>query len=182
MVKPRAGSGGWRNAVLKNDSEWLQWKTEFGDPPAIWQEVVDGIPASVCCVCNGTDARAIAVNEQILRGEKEAAYGFSGSVTPFIHPCSGEMIRYAEMVAASSGCIGTIGVDFVVGRRQPYVIEINPRFQGTIDTVEMATGINLFSLHVAACEGRLPAGMPVPGSLRPGGSFLQRRTWSLDRI
>jgi predicted ATP-grasp superfamily ATP-dependent carboligase len=38
-------------------------------------------------------------------------------------------------------------------------IEVNPRFQGTIDTVEMAYGCNLFQYHVDACTGRLPPGV-----------------------
>jgi uncharacterized protein len=155
MLKPAEGSGGWRNAVVHNRDEWLAWKDTMEDPPAIWQEVVSGIPASVCCISTGTSARAVVVNEQILRGGTDARFGFSGSVTPFIYPLAGEMVRLAEKIAAASGCIGTLGVDFVVGDR-PYVIEVNPRFQGTVDTVEMATGVNLFSLHVAACEGHLP--------------------------
>jgi predicted ATP-grasp superfamily ATP-dependent carboligase len=161
MVKPRSGSGGWRNAVLHNDDEWRKWKEELDDPPALWQEVVQGIPASVCCVTDGTRARAVAVNEQLLRGGEEAAFGFSGSVTPFVHPLAGEMVRSAEKIASASGCIGTIGIDFVVGENL-YVIEVNPRFQGTVDTVEMATGKNLFSLHVDACEGKIPEKMPEP--------------------
>ena len=155
MLKPAVGSGGWRNSVVRTRDEWIAWKETMGDLPAIWQEVVQGIPASVCCVSNGIDARAVSVNEQILRDDEEARFGFSGSVTPFIHPLAGEMVRIAEKIASESGCIGTLGVDFVVGER-PYVIEVNPRFQGTVDTVEMATGVNLFSLHVMACEGRLP--------------------------
>ncbi len=161
MVKPRCGSGGWRNAVLNNDKEWCKWKEDLADPPALWQEVVDGTPASVCCVTDGTRAKAVAVNEQLLRGGEEAAYGFSGSVTPFVHPRLDDMVGLAEKIASASGCIGTIGIDFVVGD-EPYIIEVNPRFQGTVDTVEMSTGINLFSLHVDACEGRLPEKMPKP--------------------
>jgi predicted ATP-grasp superfamily ATP-dependent carboligase len=33
---------------------------------------------------------------------------------------------------------------------------VNPRFQGTVDTVEMACGCNLFVYHVDACRGILP--------------------------
>ena len=161
MVKPRSGSGGWRNAVLHNDEEWCKWKEELAEPPALWQEVVHGTPASVCCVTDGTRAKAVAVNEQLLRGGEDAAYGFSGSVTPFVHPLADDMVRNAEKIAAASGCIGTIGVDFVVGDK-PFAIEVNPRFQGTVDTVEIATGVNLFSLHVDACEGRIPPKMPQP--------------------
>ncbi|MDD1684273.1 MAG: ATP-grasp domain-containing protein [Methanoregula sp.] len=157
MVKPRSGAGGWRNAVIRGDPAMEAWRTLYGDVPHIRQEIIDGIPASVCCITDGTRAMALAANEQILRGSGESAFGFSGSVTPFAHPLCGEMIALATRAAAASGCRGTIGIDFVMGSSGPVAIEVNPRFQGTVDTVEMATGCNLFALHLDACSGRLPA-------------------------
>ena len=156
MAKPRRGAGGWRNAVLHNAPEEKHWAYLYPDLPYIRQELVEGIPTSVCCVANGHAARAIAVNEQLLRGNGESAFGFSGSVTPFNHPLSGQMVALAENIAASSGCIGTLGIDFVIGHDTPWVIEVNPRFQGTVDTVEMAYGCSLFQYHVNACAGMLP--------------------------
>ena len=156
MVKPRTGAGGWRNAVIRSGQEMVQWKTLYGNPPYIRQEIVEGTAASVCCVTDGSRAVAIATNEQILRGGGECAYGFSGSVTPFVHPDAGRMIAYAERIAAAGGCRGTIGIDFVIGKHGPVAIEVNPRFQGTTDTVETACGCSLFDLHAAACSGRLP--------------------------
>ncbi|WP_292425371.1 ATP-grasp domain-containing protein [Methanoregula sp.] len=156
MAKPCRGAGGWRNAVLHNAAEEKHWASLYPDIPYIRQQLVDGIPASVCCVANGDRARAIAVNEQLLRGNGESTFGFSGSVTPFDHPMCGEMIALAEKIAASSGCTGTLGIDFVVGYDTPWVIEVNPRFQGTADTVEIAYGCNLFQFHVSACAGTLP--------------------------
>ena len=73
------------------------------------------------------------------------------------------MVNIAEKVAGASGCRGTIGIDFMVDD-EAWVIEVNPRFQGTLDTVEIATGCNLFSLHAAACEGHLPS--RTPGAVR----------------
>lgn len=160
MVKPRTGAGGWRNAVIGSGAEMAVWKTLYGDVPHIRQEVSGGIPASVCCIADGSHAMAITANEQILRGSAESAFGFSGSITPFNHPLRGEMIALAERIAAASGCRGTIGIDFVMGGSGPVAIEVNPRFQGTVDTVEMACGCNLFDLHVGACSGHLPARRP----------------------
>jgi predicted ATP-grasp superfamily ATP-dependent carboligase len=161
MVKPRTGAGGWRNAIIASDAEMEAWLEFAPASPFITQQVVDGIPASVCCITDGKGARAVGVNEQILRGTNDARFGFCGSITPFEHPARDMMIAYAEQAAAASGCIGTIGVDFVVGD-QLYAIEVNPRFQATVDTVEMATGCNIFSLHVDACRGILPSGsIPV---------------------
>lgn len=156
MVKPRRGAGGWRNAIVRTTEELIAWESQYPDVPYIGQEVIEGTPASVCCITNGTDARAISTNEQILRGTGESAFGFSGSVTPFVHPQSGQMMRLAETIAAATGCIGTIGIDFVLGQDKPYAIEVNPRFQGTVDTVETACGCNLFTWHVAAARGMLP--------------------------
>ncbi len=160
MVKPRCGAGGWRNAVIGSGAEMAAWTSLYGEVPHIRQEVISGIPASVCCIADGSNAMAITANEQILRGSGESTFGFSGSVTPFVHPHGSEMIALAERIAAASGCRGTIGIDFVVGKSGPVAIEVNPRFQGTVDTVEMASGCNIFSLHTGACSGHLPARHP----------------------
>ena len=162
MVKPRTGAGGWRNAVIGSKAEMAAWRALYEDVPYIRQEVISGIPASVCCVADGSRALAITTNEQILRGRGESAFGFSGSITPFEHPVKSKMIEIAEHIAAASGCCGTIGIDFVIGESGPVAIEVNPRFQGTVDTVEMACGCNLFELHAGACSGHLPARRPEP--------------------
>jgi len=54
------------------------------------------------------------------------------------------------------------GIDFVLGRDRAYAIEVNPRFQGTVDSVEMACACNLFQFHVDACAGILPRASPPP--------------------
>ena len=66
------------------------------------------------------------------------------------------MVAVAERIAAASGCIGSVGIDFVVSDTMPCAIEINPRFQGTLDTVEAAYDCNLFEYHLGACAGRMP--------------------------
>ena len=90
-------------------------------------------------------------------------YGFAGSVTPCDHPLARKMAAIAEEIAGESGCIGTVGVDFVLpDEGGPVAIELNPRFQGTLETVEAATGENLVRLHLDACDGRLPPSRPAP--------------------
>jgi hypothetical protein len=156
MIKPRRGAGGWRNAVVRTAAEHRAWEQLYPGVEYIQQEMIFGTPASVCCVADGKRARAIAANEQILRGDGESSFGFCGSVTPFEHPMAAQMMIMAEHIAAASGCIGTLGIDFVIGEEIPHAIEINPRFQGTVDTVEMALGCNIFQYHTDACAGSIP--------------------------
>jgi predicted ATP-grasp superfamily ATP-dependent carboligase len=156
MVKPRRGAGGWRNTIVRDAAGLAAWEKMYADIPYISQEIVEGIPASVCCVTDGVRSRAVAANEQLLQGNGASRFGFCGSVTPLDHPLRESMIALAERIAAASGCTGTIGIDFVLGRDTATAIEVNPRFQGTIDTVEMAYGCNLFRYHVDACRGIFP--------------------------
>jgi len=159
ILKPLEGAGGWRNRAIGSHSDIDEWVLEF-QAPFILQEYVSGIPASVCCVTTGKKARAIALNSQIMRDDPLAPFGFSGSYTPFIHSCSEQMIHLAEKIALASGCIGTIGIDFIVGD-EVWAIEINPRFQATLETVERATGINLVQAHIDACNGIISESIPL---------------------
>jgi predicted ATP-grasp superfamily ATP-dependent carboligase len=161
MIKPRRGAGGWRNAISNSEQETEAWKELYLNVRYLKQRLVHGVPSSVCCVADGIRARAIATNEQLLRGEGVSAFGFCGSVTPFEHEQSSAMIMISETIAAASGCSGTVGIDFVAGK-EPYVIELNPRFQATLDTVEMAMGCNMFQLHIDAYKGVLPKMRPSP--------------------
>jgi predicted ATP-grasp superfamily ATP-dependent carboligase len=160
MIKPLRGAGGWRNKVVRSREDLDRWIAQFEGMPFLLQEVVDGFPASVCCIADGNRAVGIAANEQILRGDDVAPYGFCGSLTPLEHQVKEKMIACAEQIAAASGCTGCIGIDFVISGNTPYAIEINPRFQGTLDTVELSTGCNLFDLHVQACRGIIPRERP----------------------
>jgi hypothetical protein len=145
-----------------DDDGLVAWEAMYPGISFIRQEIVEGIPASVCCVTDGVRAQAVAVNEQLLQGEGESRFGFCGSITPLDHPLREYMVTVAERIAAASGCKGTIGIDFVLDSNSAYAIEVNPRFQGTIDTVEMAYGCNLFQYHIDACRGNFPPNRLTP--------------------
>jgi predicted ATP-grasp superfamily ATP-dependent carboligase len=161
IVKPRSGAGGWRNAIIRSPDDLELWRQESPGIEAIFQKQVPGIPASVSCIADGKHAVAIAANEQVLRGGDASPFGFIGSVTPLDHPLTERMKALAVKAAAASGCVGSVGIDFVLGE-DALAIEVNPRFQATVDTVEASTGLSLFLLHMDACQGKLPPGVPGP--------------------
>jgi predicted ATP-grasp superfamily ATP-dependent carboligase len=70
--------------------------------------------------------------------------------------------KAAKALGQELGLVGSNGFDFVLRSKDnvPVIIECNPRFQGTLECVEMALGINLVREHVDASRGRLRDGFP----------------------
>ncbi len=66
------------------------------------------------------------------------------------------MIEIAEEIGARLQLVGSNGIDFLLTEAGPIVLEVNPRFQGSLDAVELSTGMNLFRAHQLSFDGRLP--------------------------
>lgn len=151
LVKPRKGAGGSGCRLVKDAAE-LNWANGL-----VAQDFIAGKPASVSVIGNGHGARAVAVNEQLVGAKWAGASDFRyvGNITPLECPHCG-IAEMAERIIAGLGLLGSNGVDFLLTEMGPVVVEVNPRFQGSLDTVEMATGINIFQSHLEAFAGVLP--------------------------
>ncbi|HUS74841.1 MAG TPA: ATP-grasp domain-containing protein [Methanothrix sp.] len=156
MVKPRKGAGGVGCRIVRSPAE-LKWEKGL-----IVQELIFGRPASVSVIGNGREARAIAVNEQLIGVPWAGAKGcrYSGNITPLAPPQCG-IGQMAEKIIAALRLVGSNGVDFLLTDKGPVVVEVNSRFQGSLDTVEMAGGYNVFQAHLQSFSGILPK-RPVP--------------------
>ena len=73
-----------------------------------------------------------------------------------------EEIRFlSEVIASELNLVGSIGIDFVVSPiEEIWVMEVNPRFQGSLEMLEYAADISMSELHVRACHGDLPDDIP----------------------
>ncbi|MBN1324338.1 MAG: ATP-grasp domain-containing protein [Methanotrichaceae archaeon] len=159
VEKPRRGAGGVGGRIVSDQAALPPAGSEM-----IVQPYIKGISASVSLISDGSRAVAIAANEQLVGEGWLGAEGFlyCGNITP-LDPSLGdarEMIGIAEEVVGRLGLIGSNGVDFILTGEGPVVVEVNPRFQGSLDAVELATGMNVFEAHLAAFSGRLPRPAP----------------------
>lgn len=152
MVKPRRGAGGVGCRIARSRSD-LDWQEGL-----IAQEIVSGRAASVSVVGNGKEARALATNEQLIGESWTGAKGFRycGNITPLEPVPKSDIAGMAESIVARLNLVGSNGVDFLLTEEGPVVVEVNCRFQGSLDTVECATGINLFEAHLDSFQGMLP--------------------------
>ncbi len=168
VVKPFHGSGGFFTQVLRTEEETEKYaiRHDFDAVPVIVQELVVGTDASVSVLGTGHSACAISVNEQLIglpqlgRGRSKA---YCGNIIPLKADSSviTGLASAAEAMTESLGLIGSNGFDFVVAHDgTPYFMEINPRFQATLEAIELTTEANQVKLHLAACEGHLPDEAP----------------------
>ncbi len=158
LVKPRRGAGGVGCRTVRSEED-LQWEEGL-----IAQELIRGHPASVSVISNGREAHAIAVNEQLIGLAWTGASGFRycGNITPIADPNS-RMTEMAERIVAGLGLVGSNGVDFLQTDGGAVPVEVNSRFQGSLESVETACGINVFEAHVQSFSGALPGGLMQPG-------------------
>lgn len=162
ILKPKRGAGGFKNVLVK-DEEHLQRSIEqynengWGDDFLI-EEYVRGIDASASVLSTGKEAVTVAINEQLI-GLRSLGpmrrFSFCGSLTPLKTTYAKEIERISNSLAVDLGLVGTNGIDFIISRSGPVVIEINPRFQGTLDTIEGSLGVNLVEAHIKSCQGEL---------------------------
>ncbi|MEA2032544.1 MAG: ATP-grasp domain-containing protein [Euryarchaeota archaeon] len=144
VAKPVYGGGGTANFFCIDEKELIRWAKLF--PEFLFQEYINGTHASVSLISTEHEAISVSVNEQLIGLDSVYAPGpfaYCGNISPFVTKSSERMCEIAEFLTTELGLVGSNGIDFVVTDDLPFVIEVNPRFQGSLDTVELSTGLNL---------------------------------------
>lgn len=151
-----------------------RWDGEPLDRAHLLQAEIRGRAASASFVADGRAAQVFALSEQLIGDGALGAHGFAwcGNIVPF--PAEGHPSReLAEAVAEMAARLtrhfrlrGVNGLDLVVaegraGALVPYLVEVNPRVTASMELAERAYGVNVFTLHLAGCAGRLPGGRPA---------------------
>jgi predicted ATP-grasp superfamily ATP-dependent carboligase len=165
LVKPSKGFGGVGIRKAQGPKELKQAFQDASliDEKVLIQEYISGISASVCLISSNNETITLTLNEQLLGvtelGQEEP-FGYCGNVVPLVTTRSvmNRCKNTAEKIASHFGLVGSNGIDFVVSKEGiPYVVEVNPRFQATLECVERILGINMVEAQMKAClQGTLP--------------------------
>ncbi|WP_341537167.1 ATP-grasp domain-containing protein [Methanosarcina barkeri] len=165
MIKPASGGGGIFNRIARSKQELLAileelqgLNPELTEETIVIQEFLEGTPSSVSLLSTKNEALSVAVNEQLIgiTWLSRLPFAYCGNITPFRTDQAEEMEALAEELMLDFKLLGSNGVDFLTSKKGPVVLEINPRFQGSLDTVEKAMNINLFEAHAGCFRGELP--------------------------
>jgi hypothetical protein len=160
LRKPARGGGG------RGVRPWLGEPLNPGD---FLQSHIDGRSASAAFVADARRSVVIGLTEQLIGQEELGGRGFAwcGNILPLaLGPTEGAAVLLAVDAMAAKltrrfGLRGVNGMDLVLangsgGQLTPYLVEVNPRYTASMELVERACGLRVFSLHLAAFSGNLP--------------------------
>jgi predicted ATP-grasp superfamily ATP-dependent carboligase len=158
-----------------------------------FQARVAGEPVAALALGSGERALALGLSAQWPDPLPDAPFRYGGAarpadVTPAIEAALEET---ACKIVEAFGLVGLNGVDFLVGPDTWHLIEVNPRPGATLDIFD-SDDAELFQLHMAACQGELPAEKPVYSGAAASRILYARRTiaevpdfdwpdWTTDR-
>jgi predicted ATP-grasp superfamily ATP-dependent carboligase len=95
----------------------------------IAQKMIRGKAASACVISTGDNAVAVTLNMQFVTlasPDEESRY--YGGIVPFDHSLEKEALKTAQtVVEAVRGLKGYVGVDIILSKEGPVVMEVNPR-------------------------------------------------------
>ena len=185
-----AGSGRWlRKRVRSGGGHGIRpWDGQALDDAHLIQAAVRGRPASAAFAADGRHSLVFGVSEQLVGHPGLGGSGFAwcGNVLPLDLPAAdaasvlAQIDEMASALTAHFGLVGVNGLDLVIGRdpegvARPYLLEVNPRFSGSMELAERAFGVNVFSLHVESAAGRLPQWAPAARAGHVGKGIVYAR-------
>jgi hypothetical protein len=159
VVKPDEGFGGIGVRIARNTKEMEKTFCEVSSVhvTVLVQEFIDGINASISFLATYRNSKVLAINEQVLGLPfvfPQGPFEYCGNITPLylIDSVAEKCKNIVEKIALHFDLEGSNGIDVVISKEgKPYVVEVNPRFQSTLECVERALGINLVESHIEAC-------------------------------
>ncbi|GEM_PF-458765 len=164
ILKPRFGGGGVGTKLLYNLNNKIYTKDY------ILQEFIEGVTVSAIVVCSEGKSKCLTLNLLLSGYRSMNAYDFlySGNITPLhrkqvekIFSCKldNNLIEKAKKMAEETALLfetqGCAGIDMIISSKDVYVIEMNPRIPGSLDSFEISFEKSLFKIHYNAFYGKM---------------------------
>ena len=170
VFKPVDGVSCGGLSIVKEDSQVpkaiSKIRSESAGRHFVVQEFVEGESASVSLICTGRKASAVSLNWQNVKvAAPQASSSYEGGAVPFDHSLKEAAFKVAEKVVESfSGLRGYVGVDLVLAKGKPFVVDVNPRLTTSYVGLNRVAAFNIAEAMVnAVLNHKLPTKQETKG-------------------
>ncbi|MGD8506798.1 MAG: ATP-grasp domain-containing protein [Candidatus Bathyarchaeota archaeon] len=170
VFKPADGVGCCGLSVVRDESHMVaavrKIAKESLNEQFVAQELVEGFSVSASVISTNEKALPITLNKQMVTlasPDEESCY--HGGIVPFNHMSKDEALEVAQKAVESiDGLRGHVGVDMVLTRNGPVVMEVNPRLTTSYIGLREVMNLNVAQAIIDAVFRReLPESMQNVG-------------------
>ena len=170
MIRPTHSGGGSGIRLVRDH---VDVKRAFGEPldgecePRVVQEYVPGIDISCSVLATPEQSLALSVQGQLIgipSTGRNCDFAYCGNYYPstLSQEVAKKIGEVSEAISDKLRLNGSVGFDYVVDDlTRIWLMEVNPRMQGTLEMFEAAGDLSITSLHVLASQGILRKSIPA---------------------
>ncbi len=181
VLEKRIGSSGGRS-VRRRPAEDLSAPA----PGHYLQREVTGQTFSLLLLANGQACITLGVSRHFAAGTEDAATPFrqDGRIGPVALP---EALRAAittgaQNIALACGLVGLVSVRVIITNEGWFVLGVTPHPDASVDLFDTDPLPPLLALHLAACGGRMPPGLPAPTQVRAIASLYAGQNLTMPAL
>lgn len=136
------------------------------DGAVVVQQYISGLDVSASVLSTGDSAMTLSIQGQLIGIPSVAVrcgFAYCGNYCPVTisSEVSDKIAKACETICTDLGLLGSNGVDLIVGHGDHvWLMEVNPRLQGTLELIERASDVSVTELHTRASKGTLPDSPP----------------------
>ncbi|MGQ9468722.1 MAG: ATP-grasp domain-containing protein [Nitrososphaerales archaeon] len=196
IIKPSEGIGCHGLSIVKKFSQLplaiKKIKEEARTDTYLIQEFVKGIDASVSLISNGKKAMPLTLNLQMISlNPPNETSSYIGGIVPFEHELKESAFHTAKnAVELFKGLRGYVGVDLVLSKSEPILIEINPRLTVSYIGLKRVSNLNLAKAMIkASLDNELPEDFNPSGysifskeTIPALSNNLLKKTYSMQEV
>ncbi len=175
LIRPLSSGGGRGIRFIKDATDFQRFeKSHTGkilQLPIVIQQYISGMDYSCSVLSTRKAARAISVQGQLIgipSAGRNCDFTYCGNYFPSMLASQIEQSirKVSEDISVALQLQGSVGFDFVVDKKQNlWLMEINPRIQGTLEMLELAGDISITEEHIKSTNKKLlsetPSFIPV---------------------
>ncbi len=179
LLRPSYVIGGQGMTVVDDADElaaavrgWLADQQAATFFPLLVDKYIPGMEVEVDAVCDGENVLIPGIFQHVEKAGIHSGDSVALFPAPGLSPEQKEtLVSYTSRIANELKAVGLLNIQFVIGDKVVYVLEVNPRASRTVPITSKVTGVPMVELAVRAQLGETLAEMGYGTGLLPDIPF-----------